>query len=210
MSDMIEQERNGPGSPRGLFSRPLVWITFLVLLAFLSFGFLGQSFFRAKTANPSPARDYFKRLAIERPKAVIQAPNFTLEDLSGKPLSIKDFRGKIVFLNFWATWCVPCREEMPLMEILHREYKDQGMEMVAVNFREDKKEVWKFFDELGLSFKSLMDSGGDVSDKYGAWSLPLTYIIDRKGEFVGKTVGDRKWDSEDAREFFRELLEAKN
>lgn len=210
MSDMIEQERNESGSPRGLFSRPLVWITFLVLLAFLSFAFLGQFFFRAKTANPSPARDYFKRLAIERPKNVIQAPNFTLEDLSGKPLSIKDFRGKIVFLNFWATWCVPCREEMPLMEILHREYKDRGMEMVAVNFREDKKEVQKFFDELGLSFKSLMDSGGDVSDKYGAWSLPLTYIIDRKGEFVGKTVGDRKWDSEDAREFFRELLQEKN
>jgi thiol-disulfide isomerase/thioredoxin len=210
MSDMIEQERNGSGFPRGLFSRPLVWITFLALLAFLSFGFLGQFFFRVKTANPFPARDYFKRLAIERPKAVIQAPNFTLEDLSGKPLSIKDFKGKVVFLNFWATWCVPCREEMPLMEILHREYKDQGMEMVAVNFREDKKEVRKFFAELGLSFKSLMDSGGDVSDKYGAWSLPLTYIIDRKGEFVGKTVGDRKWDSEDAREFFRELLEAKN
>ena len=210
MSDMIEQERNGSGSPRGLLSRPLVWITFLVLLAFLSFGFLGQFFFRAKTAKPSPARDYFKRLTIERPKEVIQAPDFTLQDISGRPMSLKNLRGKIVFLNFWATWCVPCREEMPLMEKLHLEYKDQGLEMVAVNFREDKKAVRKFFAELGLSFKSLMDSGGDVSDKYGAWSLPLTYFIDRKGEFVGKTVGDRKWDSEDAREFFRELLEAKN
>lgn len=210
MSDTIEQERNGSGSPRGLFSRPLVWITFLTLLAFLSFGFLGQFFFRAKTTNPSPARDYFKRLAIERPKKGVQAPDFTLEDLTGKRLALKDMRGKIVFLNFWATWCIPCREEMPLMEKLHREYKDQGMEMVAVNFREDKKAVQKFFAELGLTFKSLLDSGGDVSDKYGAWSLPLTYIIDRKGEFVGKAVGDRKWDSEDAREFFRELLEAKN
>lgn len=93
------------------------------------------------------------------------------------------------------------------MEKLHREFKDRGLEMVAVNFREDKKAVQKFFDELGLSFKSLLDSDGDVSDKYGAWSLPLTYIIDRKGEFIGKTVGDRKWDSGDAKAFFRELLQ---
>jgi thiol-disulfide isomerase/thioredoxin len=207
MSDMIEQERNGSGSPRGLLSRPLVWVTFLVLLAFLSFGFLGQFFFRAKTANPSPAQDFFKRLAIERPKEVIQAPNFTLEDLSGKPLSIKDFRGKVVFLNFWATWCVPCREEMPLMEALHAKFKDRGLEIVAVNYREDKQEVEKFFAELGLTFRSLVDPDGAVSDKYGAWSLPLTYIVNRKGEFVGKAVGDRKWDSEDAKAFFRELLQ---
>ena len=210
MSDVIDQERNESGSPRRLLGRSLVLIALLALLALLSFGFLGQFFFRTKTANPFPARDYFKRLAIERPKKVIQAPDFTLEDLSGKPLSIKDFRGKIVFLNFWATWCVPCREEMPLMEKLHREFKDRGLEMVAVNFREDKKAVRKFFAELGLTFKAVVDFDGNVSDKYGAWSLPLTYIIDRKGEFVGKAVGDRKWDSEDAREFFRELLQERN
>jgi peroxiredoxin len=96
------------------------------------------------------------------------------------------------------------------MEALHAKFKDRGLEIVAVNYREDKQEVEKFFAELGLTFRSLVDPDGAVSDKYGAWSLPLTYIVNRKGEFVGKVVGDRKWDSEDAREFFRELLEAKN
>ncbi|HEY3305818.1 MAG TPA: redoxin domain-containing protein, partial [Candidatus Binatia bacterium] len=155
------------------------------------------------------ARDFFERLSIERPEKIIRAPDFSLEDLSGKRLSLKDLRGKVVFLNFWATWCVPCRQEMPLMEALHREFKDQGLEIVAVNFREDKKAVEKFFAELGLTFKVLLDYDGNVSNEYGAWSLPLTYIINRKGEFVGKTIGDRKWDSEDARAFFRELLEEK-
>jgi thiol-disulfide isomerase/thioredoxin len=181
----------------------------LALLAFLAFGFLGQLFFRAKIAPPA-AKDFFKRLAIEKPQKVTEAPDFTLADLSGKPLSLKDLRDKVVFLNFWATWCIPCRQEMPLMEALHAEFKDRGLEIVAVNYREDKQEVRKFFAELGLTFKSLVDSDGAVSDKYGAWSLPLTYIVNRKGEFVGKTVGDRKWDSEDARAFFRELLQEKN
>lgn len=96
------------------------------------------------------------------------------------------------------------------MEALHREFKDQGLEIVAVNFREDKKAVAKFFAELGLTFKALLDTEGEVSNEYGAWSLPLTYIIDRKGEFVGKAIGDRRWNSEDAKAFFRELLQEKN
>ena len=210
MSDIIEQERDGSGSPRGFLSRPLLWIASLALLSILAVGFLGQFFFHAKTADQPAAQDLFKRLSIETPGEVIQAPDFTLEDLSGQRVSLKELRGKVVFLNFWATWCVPCREEMPLMEKLHREFKNQGLEVVAVNFREDKKEVQKFFAELGLTFKSLLNSSGDVSDKYGAWSLPLTYIVNRKGEFVGKIVGERKWDSEDARAFFRALLREKN
>jgi thiol-disulfide isomerase/thioredoxin len=181
----------------------------VALLGLLAFGFLGQFFFRAKSAPPA-GKDYFKKLAIETPRKVSAAPNFTLADLSGKPLSLGDLKGKVVFLNFWATWCIPCRQEMPLMEALHTEFKDRGLEMVAVNYREDKQQVEKFFAELGLTFKSVVDSDGAVSDKYGAWSLPLTYIVNRKGEFVGKTIGDRKWDSDEAKRFFRELLDEKS
>jgi thiol-disulfide isomerase/thioredoxin len=210
MPGTIEQESLQPNSPRGLLSRPPVLITLLGLLALLAFGFLGQFFFWTKAPEPSAAPDLFKRLSIEKPEKAIQAPDFELENLSGTRRSLKDFRGKVVFLNFWATWCIPCRQEMPLMESLHREFIDRGLEIVAVNFREDKITVHKFFDELGLTFESLVDSDGAVSDKYGARSLPLTYIVNRKGEFVGKTVGDRKWDSNDAKTFFRELLDKKN
>jgi peroxiredoxin len=210
MSDMIEQERNGSGSPLGLFSRPLVWITFLALLAFLSFGFLGQFFFQAEKTSQTAARDFFKRLSIERPEKIIQAPDFTLEDLSGNRMNLHDFKGRVVFLNFWATWCIPCRAEMPQMEKLHREFKDQGLEIIAVNFREDKQTVRKFVAELGLTFRILLDPDGSVSNEYGAWSLPLSYFVDRKGIFIGKVNGDRPWDGKEARAFVRELLQRKD
>jgi len=209
MSEIMEPEGSGFDSTQGILRRPLVWVALFGLLSLVAFGYLGQLFFRTKPASPPSARDFFARLSIERPEKTIRAPDFSLEDLAGRRLNLKDLRGKVVFLNFWATWCVPCRQEMPLMEALHREFKDQGLVMVAVNFREDKKAVEKFFDELGLTFKVLLDYDGNVSNEYGAWSLPLTYLINRKGEFVGKTIGDRRWNSEDAKAFFRGLLEEK-
>ena len=93
------------------------------------------------------------------------------------------------------------------MEKLHRELKKQGLEIVAVNYRESPKEVQGFFGELGLTFKVLLDRDGKVSQDYGAWALPLSYFINRKGEFVGKAVGARRWDGSEARAFFQELLD---
>ncbi len=153
--------------------------------------------------------DYYKKLAIEKPEKKILAPNFVLEDFAGKPMSLKDLRGKVVFLNFWATWCIPCRQEMPAMEKLHREFKKNGLEIVAINFRESKKEARKFFDELGLTFTALLDKEGKVSEEYGAWSLPLSYFINLKGEFAGKAVGPRDWDGDESRGFFKHLLAEK-
>lgn len=95
------------------------------------------------------------------------------------------------------------------MEKLHSEFKEQGLEVVAVNFREGKKEVRKFLDELGVTFSVLLDKDGTVSEEYGAWSIPLSYFISRKGEFVGKVNGYRKWDSREATAFFRGLLAEK-
>lgn len=205
---MIDQESGGSPA-RGIFSRPLAWVAFFGLLTLLVSGLFGLIFFQAKTAKPPAASDLFDRLSIERPEKAIRAPDFTLEDLSGKRLSLKDLRGRVVFLNFWATWCVPCRQEMPFMEALHRQFKERGLDVVAVNFREDRKAAKEFFADLGLTFTGLLDPDGSVSNEYGAWSLPLTYVIDRDGEFVGKTIGDRRWYSEDAQAFFRELLEKK-
>lgn len=93
------------------------------------------------------------------------------------------------------------------MEKLHREFREQGLEVVAINFRETKKEVQKFFNELDLTFTALLDRDGKVFEEYGAWSLPVSYFIDRKGEFIGKAIGYRKWDGPEARAFFRELLD---
>ena len=185
----------------GVFLSSVAYFLFLVNPA--------EGFFHKKK-DPAPvAQDYFKKLGIERSEKKILAPDFTLEDLSGKRVSLKSLRGKVVFLNFWATWCIPCRQEMPAMEKLHRKFKEHGLEVVAVNFRETKQEVRKFFDELGLTFTALLDKDGKVSEEYGAWSLPLSYFINRKGEFVGKVIGSREWDTDESRTFFKQLLAEK-
>jgi peroxiredoxin len=99
---------------------------------------------------------------------------------------------------------------MPAMEKLHRELKEQGMEVVAVNFREDEAEVRDFLKELGLTFTVLLDKDGEVSEEYGVWSLPLSYFINRNGEFVGKALGARDWGSEEAKLFFHQILDEKS
>ncbi|HEY2990653.1 MAG TPA: redoxin domain-containing protein [Candidatus Binatia bacterium] len=209
---MIEQDSDGSRDTGGNWLRPgpILWIALFGLLAFVAFGFLGQVFFQAQRAAPLSRPDFAAKLAIEKSEKVIPAPDFTLEDISGKRVRLHDLKGKAVFLNFWATWCVPCRQEMPLMQKLHEEFKDRGLEIVAVNFRESKPEVEKFFAEFGLKFTSLLDSDGAVSEQYGAWSLPLTYFINRRGEFVGKAIGERRWESAEAKAFFTELLRQNN
>ena len=181
-----------------------------VIICIFSLGSSAEGFFHKKKAPPSVADDYFKKLGIERPGKVIRAPSFALDDLSAKRVSLKDLRGKVVFLNFWATWCVPCRQEMPTMEKLQREMKEQGLEVVAINIRESQKAVRKFTGELGLSFTVLLDKDAKVSEEYGAWAIPLSYFINRKGEFVGKVDGPREWDGREAKAFFLQLLREKN
>jgi thiol-disulfide isomerase/thioredoxin len=181
-----------------------------VIICVFSLGSSAEGFFHKKKAPASVADDYFKKLGIERPGKVIRAPSFALDDLSAKRVSLKDLRGKVVFLNFWATWCVPCRQEMPTMEKLQREMKEQGLEVVAINIRESKREVQKFIGELGLTFQVLLDKDGKVSEEYGAWAIPLSYFINRKGEFVGKVDGPREWDGREAKAFFLHLLREKN
>jgi len=186
-----------------------VWLwggLFLVLAAAVAAPWL----LPRKIELPPASESYYKALRIERPDKTVVAPDFTLEDLSRKSVSLRNVRGKVVFLNFWATWCVPCREEMPAMERLHRELKGEGLEVIAVNYRETEKEIAPFLKELGLTFTALLDPDGRVSEEYGVWSLPLSYFVNRKGEFVGKAIGSRDWASQEAKIFFRQLLAKKS
>lgn len=185
--------------------RPFLALIFLLILGLGALVYFTQGLFFKKEAA-SPAEEYIKKLGIERPGNKAVAPDFTLEDLSGRPLSLKKLRGEVVFLNFWATWCVPCRQEMPTMEKLYQEFKERGLVVVAVNYRETKEEIQKFVDELGLTFPVLVDRDGRVSETYGVWSIPLSYFIDRKGDFIGKVSGYRRWDGPEGRAFFRMML----
>ena len=208
--DMMEtvhvQAANGK-RPLKLKTRIAIFVVIAVL--FSGTVFLSRALLHQRREPPAVSDDSIKKLGIEKPKKRILAPDFALENISGMRTSLKSFKGKVIFLNFWATWCVPCRQEMPTMEKLHREYRKEGLEVLAVNFRETKEEAVKFVNELGLSFTVLLDEDGKVSEEYGVWSLPLSYFINRKGEFVGKVIGYRKWDSSEGKAFFQDLLAEK-
>lgn len=135
------------------------------------------------------------------------ATDFTLKNLNGKEVSLSDYRGRLVFLNFWATWCPPCRMEMPSMEKLYQRFKDDDFVMLAVDLRESQKIVKKFVDDYELNFTILLDSDGRIGDTYGVRAIPTTYLIDRQGRLIGKAVGARDWASQEAFKLIEHLLE---
>jgi peroxiredoxin len=151
----------------------------------------------------------FKAMGLAALKEGTASIDFTLSDLSGKKVSLSQYRGKLVFLNFWATWCPPCRAEMPSMERLYQKLKGQGLVVLGVDLQENAKSVQKFVDEHKLTFPILLDSDGRVGTTYGARSIPTTYIIGRDGSALGGTIGGREWDSPEMIAFFTRLLQAR-
>jgi peroxiredoxin len=140
----------------------------------------------------------------EKPK---QAPNFMLPTLEGTPLRLNSFRGKVVFLNFWATWCPPCRHEMPVMETLYREFKDSGFEVVAISIdTKGKESVASFAKKLKLTFPILLDREMAVMRQYEVRGLPATFLIDREGRIAQVAVGPRNWAGEEAKNRIRGLI----
>lgn len=122
------------------------------------------------------------------------APDFTLTDMQGQQVSLSQFRGKVVILNFWATWCPPCREEMPSMEKLYQRHQDQGLVMLAVNIEENGQSVVsQFLQKTPYSFPILLDSKNAAQHAYGVFRFPESFIIDRNGVIVEKIIGGRDW-----------------
>jgi peroxiredoxin len=117
------------------------------------------------------------------------APNFILKDLEGNEIELVELRGKGVFLNFWATTCPPCRDEMPYMENSYQKYQDEGVEVLAVNFDEQRLRIEKFITGIGLSFPILLDPGSQVSQLYGVRALPATFLIDENGLVIERRIG---------------------
>jgi cytochrome c biogenesis protein CcmG, thiol:disulfide interchange protein DsbE len=109
------------------------------------------------------------------------APDFTLERPDQASLRLADYRGSVVLLNFWATWCTPCRAEMPEIEQVYQANRARGFQVLAVNLQEGAAEVQPFMSELGLSFPALLDRDGTVSRLYRARALPSSFLIDRSG-----------------------------
>lgn len=137
------------------------------------------------------------------------APDFALPDLEGRVHRLSEYAGKVVFLNVWATWCPPCREEMPSMERLHRRYAAEGLAILAVSEDEGGQEpVESFVRSLGLTFPILLDPEGVIPRAYGVTGYPETFLIDRSGRVVHHTIGPADWFADEARGMIETLLAA--
>lgn len=153
--------------------------------------------------HATPLDDLFIVPEVERH----QAPDFVIENLSGGDTGLVDYKGKVVLLNFWATWCMPCRAEMPGMEILWQKYKEQGLVIVAISIDEgSKKRVEKFIEIFDLSFPVLLDPESKVNDLYKVSNMPTSFLIDRNGKIISRIVGSDDWTSEEAIQLVETLL----
>ena len=124
------------------------------------------------------------------------APDFTLNDLSGRPVQLSSLKGKVVLLNFWATWCPPCREEIPSMVRLNQAMQGKPFQMLAVSIDEGGKgAVQEFYRKGGVTLPTLLDSDGKVAGRYGTYRVPETFLIDAKGIIVKKVIGPMDWSS---------------
>lgn len=153
------------------------------------------------------AEDPFKALGLIKPSRVKAAKSFTAPSPDGNSIRLADYRGKVVFLNFWATWCVPCREEMPSMEQLYRRYKERGLVVLAISVdAEGAKAVVPFVKELKLTFPIGLDPKMALAQQYGVLGIPSSFLVDRKGRLVALALGPRDWDSVTARAVIESLL----
>ena len=133
--------------------------------------------------------------------------DFSLPTPEGKTISLSDLKGKVVFLNFWATWCGPCRAEMPSMETLFRQYREKGLEILAVNCGEGQADVQNFMNSNDLSFTAVLDQNGKVSGPLGIRAIPTTYLLDREGKILSMVVGSIDWDTPGIRAALEILLD---
>ncbi len=144
------------------------------------------------------------------PQQTMDAPPFSAEDMNGKQVSLDSLKGKVVLLNLWATWCPPCRSEMPSMEKLYQKLKDSNFIILAISTpappRETREKIVDFINDNGYTFPVLIDDSREISYQYGSGSIPTSWIIDAEGKVLARFVGAMEWDSEFMVKVFEELI----
>lgn len=138
----------------------------------------------------------------------MEAPNFTLPDLNGKKVSLSSHRGKVVLVNIWATWCPPCRQEMPSMQRLYQRFKGENFEILAVSIDSTGREaVAPFMRKMNLTFPALLDPSEIIKPLYGVTGVPESFIIDKEGILVEKIIGPIDWATPKVFLFFEDLIQ---
>lgn len=135
-----------------------------------------------------------------------KAPDFSLKDLEGRTVSLSSLKGKVVLLNFWATWCPSCVAEMPSLNKLYHSMKSRGLEVIGVSTDGSPAEVREYVQKKGLAFRVVVDESRDVSRKYRVFSLPTTFLVDKKGDISEKFFGDYEWNNPEMKAKIEKLL----
>jgi peroxiredoxin len=160
----------------------------------------------AESGETNQADQFFGEMGITRVNPGAGPFDLGLQNLDGRIVNLSEYKGKIVFLNFWTTWCKSCRDEVSSMSKLHNKLKDRDFVMVALNLQERASVVKKFVREFELSFAVLLDSDGKAKALFGVGTIPTTFILDKEGKVIGTAVGSREWDSEKSIALFEHLI----
>ena len=137
----------------------------------------------------------------------VVAPDFALQDTNGKTYRLSDYRGRPVIINFWTTWCPPCREELPSMNRAWHLIREEGIAMLAINMGEDEDTIFIFSADYPSDFPILMDQSGEVIEQWPVKGLPTTYVIAPDGTIAYRAIGSREWDARELLNSVRALKE---
>jgi thiol-disulfide isomerase/thioredoxin len=182
-------------------------IILLIMFTGVELHLFYNGFFAIAGSRDQELERLFSNIGILKIPHISQPVEIQLKDVFGNTVSLSDFRGKIVFLNFWATWCPPCVIEMPSMQKLHRRFKDKNFIMVAINSQETEAQVKSFFNKYKLSFTALLDSSAEVGAWFDVNAFPTTFVLDKKGRIIGRALGPREWDSQASVALFDYLID---
>ncbi len=156
--------------------------------------------------NHAAAPDMLGKLHLSTYPRVTKPPKFNGTTIDGRKVSLVSLVGKVVVVNFWATWCQECRLEMPMFEQMHREFAVHGLSVIGINAREGPVAIRAYAKELRLTFPLLLDPKGEINAAYGVVGLPATFLIGRDRRAVARAVGPREWTSNPAIVIIRTLL----
>jgi peroxiredoxin len=193
-----------PSRPAAMEAWSPAWLA--ARTGLLAFGLLVAALAPAASADEPALASLLKTLDFRGYTSRTAPPQFSGNTLDARQLSLTEHRGTVIVLNFWASWCLECRSEMPVLERLQREFSSRGLAIIGVNARENKEAVGRYAKELGLTFPLVFDPDGKINALYGVIGLPATFVVGRDGRAIAFAIGPRPWESAPARALIEALL----
>jgi peroxiredoxin len=179
----------------------------IAILVFFSVAFAAFSFAQGPAQDKAWYEEKLKKLGFTVLPKPVELGAFSVAALGGASVSLSELRGKIVLLNFWATWCPPCRAEMPALQQLWEKNKDRNFTIMGVSVHEEKATVEGFIADAGYSYPIFVDPNGSLASAFGVRSFPTTYILDKSGRVIAGKIGGAPYDNAESIAFFAELAD---